>query len=123
MLDPRQAEAIRKAVSAGDAAKVQRVEFGVYLVPSGSREGMTHVVTGTRMDGADLACDCEAGSWGKPCRHAAAVMVRKMEEGAKVRVLGPAPVPATEPATPSHNSQYSQNRPTVTVTRHTGLKR
>jgi len=94
MLDPRQAEAIRKAVNANDASTVQRVEYGTYLVPSATREGITHVVTGTRADGHGYECDCEAGSFGKPCRHAAAVMIAKMERAAGVRVIGPASVAA-----------------------------
>ena len=110
MLDTRQAAAIQRAIKLDGAAKVQRVEYGVYLVPSATREGMTHVVTGKRIDGADLACDCEAGSLGKPCWHAAAVMIAKMEHASRARVLGPAPVPAPAASTP-------------TVTRHPGLKR
>jgi len=94
MQDGRQAEAIRKAVATNGAAKVQRIEHGVYLVPSGSREGITRTVTGLRLDGPDLECGCESGSFGKPCWHVAAVMVAKMEHTAGVRVIGPAPVPA-----------------------------
>src|SRR5688572_16119783 len=89
MLDTRQANAIRKAVELNGATKVQRVEYGVYLVPSATREGMTHVVTGKRTDGADLQCDCEAGSLGKPCWHGASVMLAKMQHAAGVRVTGP----------------------------------
>src|SRR5687768_3350228 len=98
MLDTRQAAAIQKAIKMNGSAKVQRIEYGTYLVPSATRDGMTHVVTGKRTDGADLACDCEAGSLGKPCWHAAAVMVAKMEHAAGVRVIGPAPLPAHQPA-------------------------
>ena len=77
---------------------MQRVQYGVYLVPSASREGLTPVVTGTRVDGADLSCDCEAGSLGKPCWPAAAVMVAKMEHTAGVRIVDPAPKPVAPTA-------------------------
>ena len=90
---------------------MQRVEYGVDLVPSSSREGMPHGVTGKRIDGADLSCDCEAGSPGKPCWHAAAVLIAKVEHASRAGVIGPAPVPTTPAAS------------TPTVTRHTGLKR
>ena len=94
MLDSRQRNAISRALETNGADSVQRIEYGVYLVPSHSREGVTHVVTGKRVDGADLACDCEAGTFGKPCHHAAAVMIAKVEHATGVRVVGPAPIPA-----------------------------
>src|SRR5687767_6357728 len=95
MLDTRRATAIKKAIELDGPAKVRRVEWGTYVIESASRPGLSHVVTGKRTD--DLECDCEAGSLGKPCWHAASVMVRRMEENAGVRVLGPAPAKPLPP--------------------------
>ena len=71
------------------AAKVQRIEYGTYLVPSASREGLTHVVTAK---GTEYECDCEAGALGFACWHAAAVLIAKVERMTGARVKGPAPV-------------------------------
>ena len=50
MLDTRQANAIRKAVELNGAAKVQRLEYGTYTVPSASdRRGLE---VPHRVDGA-----------------------------------------------------------------------
>ena len=110
MLDSRQANAIRKAVELGGPAKVQRVEFGTYLVPSATAPDVTHVITGQRLDGADLECDCSAGAWGRPCWHAAAVMVAKLEHAAGVRVLGPAPLPVSEQPAPVPTTRQAPRR-------------
>jgi len=106
MLDARQANAIRKAVELNEAAKVERVEYGVYRVPSASSK-RSYFVT---VHGAEYVCDCTAGQHGKPCHDMAAVLIAKVERTSGARVIGPAPAaPAAAPA--------------VTVTRHTGLKR
>jgi len=97
MLDPRQANAIQKAVELGTAANVERVQYGVYRVPSASSK-RTYLVT---VHGAEYVCDCTAGQHGKPCHHTAAVLIAKTERMSGARVLGPAPVAApTAPATP-----------------------
>ena len=69
--------AVKKAVEMGLAAEVRRLDHGHYLVPSTSRGGVTHVVTGT---GADLDCTCEAGEHLPYCVHRAAVALRRLHE-------------------------------------------
>ena len=94
-LDPRQAKAIHKAVEVGGAAKVQRVQYGAYRVPSASSDA-TYLVT---VHGAEYVCDCTAGQHGRACWHKAAVLIAKVEHASRARVIGPAPVPAPQPAT------------------------
>ena len=53
---------------------------------SASRAGVVHTVT---VDAAGAyACDCEAGRHGKPCWHAAAVYVARVEHASGGRVTG-----------------------------------
>ena len=94
-LDPRSVKAIQKALEVDGAAKVERVEYGTYLVPSAS-SGETYVVTAT--DG-EYACTCIAGQHGRACWHKAAVLIAKVEHASRARVIGPAPVPSPQPAT------------------------
>lgn len=94
-----QQRAIAKAVEAGLPAKVQRIAYGHYLVPSTSREGMSHTVRHTRgIDGeAALACTCESGH--RPaCVHRASVYVRKLQEqGLTVKPKAEPPAPKRAP--------------------------
>lgn len=102
-LSTMQQRAMAKAVEAGLPAKVKRIAFGHYEVPSTSREGKTHTVRHTRgIDGeAALVCSCEGGS--RPvCVHRAALYVRRLQEqGVRVTaVKAPAtlkPAPARHP--------------------------
>src|SRR5688572_24670286 len=106
MPDGRKANAIQKAVELNTAARVERVRFGVYRVPSATSD-TSYLVT---VHGTEYVCDCTAGQHGKPCHHTAAVLIAKTERMSGARVIGPAPV-------------ASSAAPTVTVARHTGLKR
>ena len=99
MLDPRQRNAISKAVELGLPARVRRIRFGLYRVPSTSEAGVTHTVT---VDGrGTYRCSCVAGQFNRPCAHAAAVYVAKVEHMAKVRVTGPAPDAPPAPTPPA----------------------
>ena len=91
--------AIARALARGGAAAVARVRYGLYRVASSSRAGTVHTVTVDA--GGRYRCDCEAGLAGRPCWHAGAVYVAKVEAGG-ARVTGPASrVPAVPPAGPS----------------------
>jgi hypothetical protein len=92
--------AIARALARGGAAAVTRVRYGVYRVASHSRPGRFHTVT----VGADgrYRCDCEAGLAGRPCWHAGAVYVAKVEHGGG-RVTRPAASPVAIPVPASSN--------------------
>ena len=88
MLDRRQANAIRKAVERGGAKLVRRVRFGLYLIESAHEAGRVYTV---RVDAQGrYSCDCAAGASGRPCWHAAAVYVAKIEHSSGGRVTAPA---------------------------------
>jgi hypothetical protein len=100
--------ALVKALAGDDAAKVVRVAHGVYQVPSATQPGTVYTVTGTRLDGADFRCSCPAGARRLPCRHQAALRLRKVQEAAKAqaRKLAQAPavtVPAAQHPYPSRH--------------------
>lgn len=79
--------AISRALGRGGAAAVERVRYGLYRVGSASRPGTAHTV---RVDERGrYRCDCEAGLAGRPCWHAGAVYIAKVERGGG-RVTGPA---------------------------------
>jgi hypothetical protein len=90
-LTERQQRALRKAFALGLQADVVRVRFGLYLVPSTSRDGVDHKVAVSPR--GQYACSCEAGVAGRPCVHAAAVYLAKLERnsGASVVYVKPAP--------------------------------
>jgi hypothetical protein len=74
-----QRRAITRALAHGGGAAVRRLRYGVYAVRSASRPGVVHTVT---VDAAGAyGCTCPAGVWGRPCWHAAAVYVAKIEAG------------------------------------------
>lgn len=89
-LEERQRRALRKAFALGLAADVTRVRFGLYLVPSTTREGQAHRVAVSPR--GRYSCSCEAGVAGRPCVHAAAVYLAKLERnsGASVVYVKPA---------------------------------
>ena len=90
--------AISRALARGGAAAVARVRYGVYRVASASRLGTAHTV---RVDAQGrYRCDCEAGVNEKPCWHAAAVFIAKIEHAGGARVTGPGRRPATLPGRP-----------------------
>lgn len=80
-MDSRTAQqrAIGKALAMGGAGAVTRVRFGLYQVRSATRPGAQHTVS--QDAGGRLHCSCEAGLSGKPCWHAGAVYVAKVESG------------------------------------------
>jgi hypothetical protein len=83
--------AISRALARGGAAAVTRVRYGLYRVASSSRPGGLHTVS---VDAAGrYRCDCEAGVAGRPCWHAGAVYVAKVQAGGG-RVVAPAAPPA-----------------------------
>ncbi|MGH2355818.1 MAG: hypothetical protein ACRDI2_08240, partial [Chloroflexota bacterium] len=82
-----QRRAIARALARGGASAVKRVRYGLYRVESNSRPGLRHTVS---VDSQGLYhCDCEAGLVGRPCWHAGAVYIAKVEHGSG-RVTGPA---------------------------------
>lgn len=86
--------AIGRALANGGAAAVSRVRYGLYQVRSASRPGQRHTVS--QDAGGRLHCTCEAGLAGRPCWHAGAVYVAKVEAGGG-RVTGPAAPPEALP--------------------------
>ncbi len=89
--------AVQRALARGGAAAVARVRYGLYRVASNSRPGTHHTVSVD--DAGRYRCDCEAGLAGRPCWHAAAVFVAKVEHASKGRVTRPAG--AAAPAAPA----------------------
>jgi hypothetical protein len=88
--------AISRALARGGAAAVARVRYGRYRVASASRPGRAHTVSVD--DQGRYRCDCEAGVNDKPCWHAAAVFVAKVEHASGARVTGPGRRPVVLPA-------------------------
>lgn len=90
--------AISKALAMGGAGTVARVRYGTYRVASRTRAGLTHTVS---VVGQNFFCTCPAGAAGRPCWHAAAVFVAKIEaHGA--RVTGPGTQVAPAEAAPDN---------------------
>lgn len=58
------------------AAQVERLAYGLYLVPSQTEPGVQWTVV--EHEGL-LRCSCPAALHGKPCAHAAAVATRRRE--------------------------------------------
>lgn len=108
-LDPRQATAIQKALELNGAAKVERIQYGVYRVPSATSE-RSYLVT---VHGSEYVCDCTAGMHGKACWHGAAVLIAKVEHASSARVIGPAPVPAAEQPAPTVRMTPRARQPLV----------
>ena len=94
MLNSRERNAVAKAVELGTAATVERVQYGVYRVPSASGTISYLVTVHPSQHGTKYVCDCQAGRAEQPCYHAAAVLIAKVEHASRVRVIGPAPLPA-----------------------------
>lgn len=71
---------------AADLPRQLRRRGGAILVPSKSRDGVTYHV---RLDGGRAGqCDCEAGLYGRPCVHRAAVAIRLWERQTGARLAG-----------------------------------
>jgi hypothetical protein len=99
VLSAAERNALMKAIAGNDAAKVVRIAHGVYQVPSATQPGTVYTVTGIRLDGADFRCSCPAGARRLPCRHQAALRLRKVQEAAKAQARKLAQAPAvTMPA-------------------------
>src|SRR5262245_38746840 len=79
--------AIARALAHGGSAAVSRVRYGRYRVASASLPGAAHTVS-VDARGA-YRCDCPAGVWGRPCWHAAATWLAKLERNGRVWVTGP----------------------------------
>jgi hypothetical protein len=103
-LTERERRAFAKAIAGNLAATVRRLDRGLYEVPSTSDASVTYVVCGVRA--REMTCTCVAGTHGKPCKHVAAVLLRRTQEEAKrqARKLAQAPavtVPAARHPYPS----------------------
>ena len=94
-LNKNERNAVAKAVELNGAAQVERVQYGVYRVPSAASDA-SYLVT---VHGTEYVCDCTAGQHGRACWHKAAVLIAKVEHASRARVIGPAPVPAAHAAT------------------------
>lgn len=84
--DERRRRALARALANGGATCVTRLRFGLYAVESVSRPGTAHRVTVDEQ--GQYHCACEAGLAGRPCWHAGAVYIAKVEAGG-ARVTGP----------------------------------
>lgn len=78
----RDREAEDAAIVESLAAKVERVRYGLYRVPSTSEDGVVHTVYSDPRGG--LHCSCIAGVNGNICRHLRAVKRRRELETARV---------------------------------------
>ena len=117
MLNTRERNALSRAIEANLAAQVERVQYGVYRVPSTSEAGVVYTV---RQAERGWTCDCPAGQSGYPCKHKAAVLIRKTEAASGCRVKAPAQ-PAGQPGTkterrPRRSPAGQQPARTSTVT-------
>jgi len=75
---------MKKALEMGVPDQVERLQHGVYRVPSTSRSGLVHTVHGTDVP---LECTCEAFGHMPLCVHRAAVLIRRWRsEGMAVAV-------------------------------------
>src|ERR687886_68115 len=75
--------ALLKAIKLNGAALVRRLEYGLYSVPSNTREGVEYFVCGTAMDASDHPCPCEAAQRGLKCWHVEIVRLRGVQKEAK----------------------------------------
>ena len=82
-LSEHERRALLKAIRLNGAALVKRLEHGIYEVPSATRDGQTHIVSGIKMDASDHCCTCEAGTRGLRCWHVESVRLRRVQEEAK----------------------------------------
>jgi hypothetical protein len=69
--------AVARALAAGLHRRVVRVRFGVYLVPSTTRN-VVHAVSHSPASPEHLVCSCEARQH-PACQHRAAVYLAKLE--------------------------------------------
>lgn len=83
MLSQRERNAFHKAIEGNLAVTVRRLDLGIYEVPSTSTEGETYLVCGTKL--GEMTCTCPAGQQGHPCKHVAAVVLRRTQETAKAQ--------------------------------------
>jgi hypothetical protein len=89
--------AFAKAVAGNLAATVRRLDRGLYEVPSTTDASVTYIVCGVQA--REMTCTCVAGTHGKPCKHVAAVLLRRTQETAKRQARKLAQAPAvTAPA-------------------------
>jgi hypothetical protein len=92
--DELRRRALQRALANGGARCVTRLRFGLYAVESASRPGTVHRVSVD--EGGRYACSCPARLSGRPCWHAGAVFIAKVEAGGG-RVTAPAAPGAGEP--------------------------
>jgi hypothetical protein len=81
-----QQKAITRALAAGLHRRVVRVRFGVYLVPSTTRD-VVHAVSHSPASPEHTICSCEARQH-PACQHRAAVYLAKLEASG-LRVKAP----------------------------------
>jgi hypothetical protein len=103
-LTDAQRNAFAKAIAGNLAATVRRLDRGLYEVPSQTDASVTYIVSGVQA--CEMTCTCVAGTHGKPCKHVAAVLLRRTQETAlaQARKLAQAPavtVPAARHPYPS----------------------
>jgi hypothetical protein len=87
--------ALARAFSYGLQAEVRPAPSHggrTYYVPSLSEPGLLHTVALTHRRGREhLACSCPAGALGRPCAHAAAVWLYRLEAASGGQVLAVRP--------------------------------
>jgi hypothetical protein len=96
-LTAAQRKAFARAIAGNLAATVRRLGRGLYEVPSTSDPSVTYIVSGVQA--REMTCTCVAGAHGKPCKHVAAVLLRRTQETALAQARRLAQAPAvTVPA-------------------------
>lgn len=78
---------LAKALAMGVSDQVERIDFGLYRVPSTTRSGLVHTVMGTT---SSLECTCEAFGHMPLCVHRAAVLIKRWRSEGKTVVVNDA---------------------------------
>jgi len=88
----RQRRALARAFALGLQGDVRPAGRRTWRVPSVSEPGLLHTVVLTSRRGQPhLACSCTAGAMGRPCAHAAAVWLWRLERRSGASVLAVRP--------------------------------
>jgi hypothetical protein len=105
-LTAAQRNAFAKAIAGNLAATVRRLGRGLYEVPSTTDASVTYIVCGVQA--REMTCTCVAGTHGKPCKHIAAVLLRRTQETAMAQARRMAQAAAI--TVPAARHQYPSRR-------------
>lgn len=107
----------------GEIARAHAAIIEGHVVPVDAANGKVLSRNGHAWYAVNGTCDCQAGAFGKPCRHLSAWKLYKhvQKQYETMQESPPAPAPAPEPAPstgkrtiPAHFLQHIQGRPFIT---------